>query len=286
MMPPPGPIFEAHAGAIRWSWRSDRHRAMLPDDLDARAMTIRSDDRLHAKQGRSTCRVRFDSPEGPLVVYLKRHHRLPWPDRLLAMLRPHRGATPAWKEWRHLRRAQGLGIPVPEPVAAGELSIGWGRVEGFLMIEELEGCQPLHEAIPAMQQRLGAVEFESWKRALIDEMAALTARLHGARAFHRDLYLCHYYIDPKCPEGPLYLIDLHRLKTPRFGSAWWRWKDLAQLLFSTIGVEGVTGRDRVRFWRSYRSRIGLCWPGWERRMILWRSARYLSHNDRKARRDG
>ena len=283
MMPSPGHFNRPRDGSIRWSWRSDRHRRLLPSDFDA--MAIESNDRLHAKQGRSTCRVRFDSPDGSLVVYLKRHHRLPWHRRMAAILRPQHGVTPAWEEWRHLRRAQGLGIPVPEPVAAGELSGAWGRVEGFLMIEELIGCHPLHEAIPAMQSRLDAVAFDAWKRGVIDAMATITARLHEARAFHRDLYLCHYYLDPDRPEAPLYLIDLHRLKSPRFGAIWWRWKDLAQLLFSTIGVEGVSGRDRVRFWRSYRSRIGLRWPDWDARMIRWRSARYLSHN-RKSRRVG
>ena len=281
MTPAPG----SRPAPLRWSWRSERHRSMLPDDIDASAMTLMSADRLHAKQGRSTCRVRFDSPDGPLVVYLKRHHRLPWPKRLAAMLRPGTGVTPAWEEWRHLRHARALGIPVPEPVAAGETDGPWGRVTGFLMIEELRDCLPLHETIPAMKDQLDAEGFESWKRALIDSMASVTARLHAAGAFHRDLYLCHYYLDPSKADAPLYLIDLHRLASPRFGVSWWRWKDLAQLLFSTVDVDGIVGRDRVRFWRAYRSRMGLRHARWERRMIAWRSGRYLSHN-RKARRAG
>ena len=76
----------------------------------------------------------------------------------------------------------------------------------------------------------------------------------------------------------LSLIDLHRLKEHRLWPDWWRWKDLGQLLFSTYGVDGITDRDRLRFWRSYRRRVGIRWPRWHARMVRLRAARYLEHN--------
>ncbi len=76
----------------------------------------------------------------------------------------------------------------------------------------------------------------------------------------------------------LSLIDLHRLKEHRLWPDWWRWKDLGQLLFSTYGVDGITDRDRLRFWRIYRRRVGIRRPRWHARMIRLRAARYLEHN--------
>jgi heptose I phosphotransferase len=267
----------------RWSWRSDSHRDRLPSDLESTVMHLQSDDRLHAKQGRSTCRVRFDGPTGPITVYLKRHYRLPWMVRVAALIHPDGRHSPAGAEWRHLHRGRELGLLVPEPVAAGEAIGPWGRFQSYLMVEELTGFLPLHEAIPEMARRLQPSEFTRWKRLLVSRMAELTARLHRANSFHKDLYLCHYYIDLDRSDSPLYLIDLHRLATHQVSAPWWRWKDLAQLLFSTFDVEGVDDSDRLRFWARYQRQMGMTRPGLELRMIRARAARYLAHNRKKAR---
>lgn len=277
-----GNVVDRFVRGTRWGWRSESHGDRLPADLETTVMQLQSDDRLHAKQGRSTCRVRFDSPKGPLTVYLKRHYRLPWPTRIAAMLHPEGRHSPAGSEWRHLHKGQELGLLVPEPVAAGETIGPWGQFQSYLMVEELTGFLPLHEAIPEMSRRLEPEAFDRWKRRLITAMAALTARLHGAKTFHKDLYLCHYYIDCERADSPLYLIDLHRLATHRVSSAWWRWKDLAQLLFSTVDVEGINESDCLRFWAFYRRQMQLHAPRWELRMIRARAARYLSHNRKKA----
>ena len=42
------------------AWLSDRHRGALPPDLAETVMDLDSADRHHAKQGRTTARVRFD----------------------------------------------------------------------------------------------------------------------------------------------------------------------------------------------------------------------------------
>lgn len=267
----------------RWAWRSPDHGDRLPTDLDAIVMRIQSDDRLHAKQGRSTCRVRFDAPSGPLTVYLKRHYQLPWPTRIAALLHPDGRHSPAGAEWRHLHRGRELGLLVPEPVAAGETIGPWGRFQSYLMVEELTGFLPLHEAVPSMARRLEPLDFARWKSRLITRMVELTARLHQARSFHKDLYLCHYYIDIERIDSPLYLIDLHRLASHRYSAPWWRWKDLAQLLFSSIDVQGIDDRDRLRFWLGYQKCMNLTWPALDARCIRARAARYLSHNLKKAR---
>lgn len=275
-----GSLLRRLTRGTRWTWISDDYRAALPPDLDATVMAIESADRLHAKQGRSTARVRFDSPWGPLSVYLKRHYRLPWRDRLKALLDPDGRHTPGGSELAHLERARSLGISVPDPVAAGERIGPWGTLQSFLMVAELTGSRELNEILPDLIGAMGPREFVRYKRELIAEMAAIAARLHGARAFHKDFYLCHFFLDPgeTRPGHRLTLIDLHRLAEHRLTAFRWRWKDLAQLLYSTFEVEGIDDRDRLRFWMRYRRASGLRFPRWQRRRILAKADRYRSHN--------
>lgn len=263
----------------RRTWLADRHKDVLPPDLAETVMAIESSDRYHAKQGRSTARVRFDTPAGSLSVYLKRHDGLPWSSRLAALVDPEGDHSPATTERRHLERARSLGIPVPEVVAAGEEIGPWGRLRGFLMVAELAGADEVNLVIPRLAAMLDHRAFARFKREVVAEMAETAARLHSARSFHKDLYLCHYFLDPSKPDGErLTLIDLHRLGRHRWTAWRWRWKDLGQLLYSTEGVAGIDDRDRLRFWKHYRARMRLRWPRAEARAIRSKAARYLAHN--------
>ena len=109
--------------------------------------------------------------------------------------------------------------------------------------------------------------------------------VHGRGRYHKDLYLCHFYIPERLtyyiPAGwsdDLFLIDLHRLGHHPWLGRWWQLKDLAQLLYSS-DVEGVTARGRLRFWRLYAG------PGrrrgagpWLRRGVLLRWRNYRRHH--------
>ena len=78
------------------------------------------------------------------------------------------------------------------------------------------------------------------------------------------------------------MIDLHRLDEHRLAGTFWQVKDLAQLLFSSH-VEGVTARDRVRFWKLY----GAGWPNgrgpgaWLKPLVRWKAGQYQRHNRRR-----
>jgi heptose I phosphotransferase len=262
---------------------------MLPPDLDARIMTLESRDRLHAKQGRSTARVLFRADGGqpgsprPLAVYLKRHHRLSWPSRLAALFDPGGRHSPGAAELAHLQRAQALGVPVPDVVAGGERIGPWCALQSYLLVAELTGFQELNVCLPELASELAPRAFAALKRRLSAEMARITAALHGARVFHKDLYLCHFFLDrERIRANPadvrLALIDLHRLAEHRLWPDRWRWKDLGQLLYSTHGIAGIDDRDRLRFWAHYRRRLGLRHPRWQARMVRLKAARYRAHN--------
>jgi hypothetical protein len=257
-------------------------------------MDVPVTDRFHAKQGRSTGRWILQRNDESLAVYLKRHYRLSRWRGWLATLWPRRSWSPALQEWQHLQWAREQGFPVPSNVAAGEIVGPWGQLQSVLAVEELTGMLPLHEAIPLASENLEPRVFRNWKRGLITEIARLACDLHGRRYFHKDLYLCHFYIPEElCSPRKfgnssnydfrkrVYLIDLHRLGRHRLTWPIWQVKDLAQLAYSSE-IEGVETRDRMQFWREYlaTSRMSLL-GGWLRKAIQLKWKRYRNHNAKR-----
>jgi heptose I phosphotransferase len=193
-----GTLWQRWVRGVSWTWINERFRARVPDDLATTVMTLESHDRFHAKQGRSTARVVLIRTDPPLAVYLKRHFRLPWPARLAALVDPTGKHSPAAAEWAHLEQARALGIDVPEVVAAGE-RIGPGtHLQSFVMIAELAGCEAVNELLPQLVKQLDSRALEALKRSVVAELARITATLHAARVFHKDLYLCHFFLDQGC----------------------------------------------------------------------------------------
>jgi heptose I phosphotransferase len=263
-----------HVGSLRERWtRGFRHIRQAPDWTDFagpdwvdRIMSVEVTDRLFRKQGRSIARWTLEAPDGRrLIVFLKRHFVQPRRLGLLAVLFPGRAWSPGMQEWEHLEWAEKQGLPVPRPVAAGELVGPNGRLRSFIAIAELTGMLPLHEAVPLAGQSLAPATFRIWKQNLSDELVRLSVAFHGRRVFHKDWYLCHFYIDeadtqhvPETWAGRVRVIDLHRMARHPVTSLWRRAKDLAQLLYSS-DVPGVTDDDRRGFWARYRTHTRLPW---------------------------
>jgi heptose I phosphotransferase len=252
-------------------------------------MQLALTDREHTKQGRSIGRKVFTDGRERLSVYLKRHYRLSRWHGALATLFPGRAWSPGLQEWQRIRWAQEQGFPVPRAVAAGQFVGPWGRLQGFLAVEELHGMLPLHEAIPRAHRALDPRTFARWKRGRTGELARVAREVHRRKVFHKDLYFCHFYIPealmravPPVWTDRVVMIDLQRLARHTVTTLWWQTKDLAQLLFSS-DVEGVTPRDRVRFWKLYRQE----WPGgkappaWLRPLVRWKEGLYRRHNARR-----
>jgi tRNA A-37 threonylcarbamoyl transferase component Bud32 len=279
-------------GVRRWRQRPDwPHFAGA--NWAERIMDLAVTDRFHAKQGRSAGRwiVTNSAAEQTrrLSVYLKRHYELSWWRGWLATLWPWRNWSPAWQEWRQLEWARQQGVPVPRSVAVAEYVGPWGKLRSCLAVEELAGMLPLPQAIPLAAVRQDARSFRHWKRGLAAEMARLTRMLHDRRCFHKDLYLCHFFIPSQDTRGVpaegwrgrLHLIDLHRLAHHPLTWRILQTKDLAELLYAS-GIVGVDARDRLAFWRAYcgdgphRPR---CW--WTRWFVLYRWRRYCRHNARR-----
>jgi heptose I phosphotransferase len=277
-------------GVRRLRQRADWEAFAGPDWAN-HILAVPVTDRFHAKEGRSTGRWIIHAGGRRLGVYLKRHYRLPWWHGLLAALWPDAGWSPAFQEWRNLEWARGQGLPVPAAVAAGEFIGPWGRLQSVLAVEELRDMLPLHEAVPAAAARLSRATFGRWKRGLAVELARLARELHACRRFHKDLYLCHFYIlaadtehVPAGWHGRVHVIDLHRLA--HYPWTWWLWqaKDLGQLLYSS-DVQGIGVRDRLRFWKAYLRTEHQTWAAWVLRWVIlckWRL--YRRHNLKRRRK--
>jgi heptose I phosphotransferase len=261
----------------------------MPAEWADSIMSAPVTDRFHQKQGRSTGRWVLSRNGRSLTVYLKRHYRLEWWRCILAILRPGGAWSPAVQEWNHLRFARRQGWQVPRALAVGEI-VGPGlRLASFLAIEELTGMEGLHDLIPEAYRRLPAAEFDRWKAAGVRELARVVALLHEGGWFHKDLYLCHFYVPVSSVHqagvrrGEVYMIDLHRLGRHRLTRAWWQVKDLGQLLYSSF-ILGVTARDRLRFWKYYCRALGVAGKRrWLLRLIEWKASRYRDHNQKQKR---
>jgi heptose I phosphotransferase len=258
--------------------------AHLGDDWSNRIMQADIDDDFHAKQGRSTCRWVLEGAGRRLVVYLKRHYELPRRHGLLAALWPSGDWSPGMTERRNLEWAREQGLRVPAVVAAGEYLGPWGKLQSFLAIEELTEMLPLHEAIPLASRQMPAARFRLWKAGLVRELARLARVLHDRSRFHKDLYLCHFFIRradiSHVPNwrNRIFMIDFHRLAYHPLTRFFWVSKDLGQMLYSAQ-IDGVDARDRLRFWHAYLGgRTRSPWARLLRRMVLMRGRIYSRHN--------
>jgi hypothetical protein len=251
-------------GVVRLWQREDWHN-FAGRDWAEDIMEVQATECCQAKQGRSTwrwalpARAGVGGSPGELTVYLKRQTHFSWWRWLRACAGLRGGWSPAVREWHNLHWAREQGFSVPEPVAAAEFQGPGPRLQSCLAVAELTGMLSLDQALTRAVATMDAVTFRVWKAGLIEEAARQIRRLHDRRHFHKDLYLCHFYVHQADLEtlplagwkGRLFVIDLHRLAHHPWTWPWWQMKDLAQLLYSAERA-GMTARDRLRFWWAYR----------------------------------
>ncbi len=273
----------------RQLWARDDWALFVGGDWADQLFETPATDDYHQKQGRNTGRFVFTHGSRALKVYLKRHLALPRWRGWLAALWPSGQWSPALQEWDRLRWAAHQGLRVPTVVAAGEFLDAGGRFRSFLALEELPNMVALHQAIPLAQASKSGPEFTAWKAGLIVELARIARTFHDQCRYHKDLYLCHFFVDrqdltdtPSDWRGRVAIIDLQRLTKHPVTWPWWIVKDLGQLLYSSR-QHGITVWDRMRFWRQYRK--GAAFPRLHG-LLAWavrlKGERYRDHNQKLA----
>jgi heptose I phosphotransferase len=178
--------------------------------------------------------------------FIKRHRGATWGEILKNLLSLRLPVVSARNEYRAIRKLQELGLRAPAIAAFGSRGLLPGSLESFLITEDVgphetleDHCRPWSQQPPAFTA----------KRAMIEELADISHRLHTNGVCHRDYYLCHFL--RTAADAPLTVIDLHRALVKRRLDQRWIIKDLAGLYFSAMDA-GLTRRDLFRFMRSYR----------------------------------
>ncbi len=145
---------------------------------------------------------------------------------------------PGVAEWMNHRMLIEMNIPVPEPVAAGQVADG----SSFFCSAAVESGVPLDAWWADAAHR---------DRAIVRQLASIVRRMHALPVCHRDLYLCHVLFVADRRE--LVILDWQRLTGEPGGRLRRRWfvKDLAALLHSSRALPGVTRTDRLRFLLGY-----------------------------------
>ncbi len=155
--------------------------------------------------------------------------------------------------------------------------IGWGRVAGrgaFVISEDLRGFQAADKLLAS------GMPFER----LLQPAADLASRLHAAGLHHRDLYLCHFFVNVEDPTD-LRLIDAARVKPlPRCSMFRRRWivKDLAQFWYSTLECP-ITDLQREAWLERYATARGIG-DSSRLRSSIERKAASIGRHDAKLRR--
>ena len=220
--------------------------------------------------------------------YLKKHYGRTWRTWLASFVVLVPPRSPGRSEAENAIALNALGIEVMPLTAYGEKLHADGRLESFLLSEELqdycelqdfieqrfelptctipEGCQRLAPGRGATRgsdsratldpgggtARAGYDPFGVHSlRGLIVQVADIARRFHAAGFNHRDFYCCHFLVKEMSPgQFDVRLIDLQRVQRRRWFRRRWIVKDLAQL--ASMSPDAHVGcREKVLFLRHY-----------------------------------
>ncbi|MFQ5490181.1 MAG: lipopolysaccharide kinase InaA family protein [Phycisphaerae bacterium] len=216
-------------------------------------------------------RLRVELP-GLGRCYLKRYAQPPAGVQLRRLASGGLGRSTAAMEWGRIQQLERAGIGTLNGLAMAQRMVGpWERVSAVLLAEL--GGASLESYAVRHSQRVA--------KQMIAALADFVGRFHGAGWVHRDLYLCHVFVEWQDAEPSFRLIDLARMFRPRFRGRRWRVKDLAALNYSTP-ASVATPSDRLRFLKRYLA-IGKLDPAGRRlaRRIAVKTARIARHDARR-----
>ena len=232
---------------------------------------------LGQRADRVRMRIELDNAEGKKVFYLKRYNRSGCIRRLFMSLGVC-SRSKGRRELTNICRMQKASLATLVVAAVGESGVNEGS---FILVEELSGCQPLHEFMASFLANSDQAKMLRGKRELIRALAKYVKKLHAAGLDHRDLYLCHFFVRPEEPVQSLRLIDLQRIRRSwglqqRHGFI----KDLAALNYSADHRD-ISRTDRFRFALEY---FGTHRPNLRQRLFLRavvRKTERIGRHDRK-----
>lgn len=193
-------------------------------------------------------RVCFRLGDNGPMVYLKRYHRTPKIRQIVNWFEQRRRRCTSVYDGHRTEELDAVGVAVPKTIAYGYEWDGLFEKRSFIMIHEICDAHSLEET-PALLRDFSPVAARR-RKDFIREVADFVRRFHDTGCRHRDLYLCHLFLDRN---DKLAMIDLHRSFKPLLLGERFRTKDLAQLYYSSP-KSCITRTDRLRFYLAYRRR--------------------------------
>jgi len=202
---------------------------------------------------RITLQFTLDDSGRTRTFYIKRHGRSSLKEYIKPLLSLRWPILGARNEWNALLAFHEAGLPTMTPVAMGQ-----DGAHSFLITEALENCTKLSELESGPHHESTSAHDlpQPDRRSVMDELAKITRRMHGAGLHHQDYYLGHLLlpnpaVTGQAPPDRIYVIDLGRARQQRPLARRWIVKDLAQLNFS---AHDVSDSERMRFLRQYLGR--------------------------------
>lgn len=212
-------------------------------------------------RGRKTIQVAL----GGKSYFIKQHFGVGWAEilkNLIAFKKPILGAM---TEVSAIQKLNDIGIPTTPLVAYGQRGRNPATMQSFVMTEDLGEIITVEDLCADWQGYP-----QSFKQALMQAMAELAAKLHGAGLAHRDFYLCHFVLKKQdfdsagASVANLHLIDLHRMLQGQASSGRAVMKDIAGLYFSAMQY-GLTAQDLEIFRQHYLPQNAAFWAQVESR---------------------
>lgn len=189
--------------------------------------------------------------------FIKAHRGAGWREVLKNLLYGRAPIVSAEPEWQAIEELNRCGVATPGVAGRGLRGRAPAQLESFVLMPALEGMISLEDLARDWRGATGR-QRALLKRALLQGIADIARRMHGAGLNHRDFYLCHFLARDRdwsrwVPGEPveLTLIDLHRVQSRARVPERWLVKDLGGLLFSALDA-GLTRRDLLRFISAYR----------------------------------
>ncbi|MFQ5805502.1 MAG: lipopolysaccharide kinase InaA family protein [Phycisphaerae bacterium] len=234
--------------------------------------------------GRRRWRWQWQDGAGDVVLYVKRYAGTPLGEQWDRIRRQNVRHSRAYWEFVQSQRLGEAHIRVPPAVGFVEQMRGTFERRSALLLEGVpgDGCDRVWRRL--CEQRAPVTRGIA-RHDLAVRLARFVAAFHGTGFCHRDLYLCHIFVDldPQGGQPPRFaLIDLARTHRPRFRRMRWIIKDLSQLDASAC-QSGATRSDRWRFLLAYLNlQPGAPRARWYARRIVRKSEKILRRAARKS----
>lgn len=197
---------------------------------------------------RSRMQFQIDSPA--TTLFLKRYNHPSMAVQIKNWIAGKKKSSLAISEIEPAARLSQAGINTPKTIGYGQK---WGlffEEQSFSITEKIADAESLEKKLPDCF--LGQPTKENLQRRedFIAKLAGFIKKFHDTGFRHRDLYLCHIFVNKN---QEFFLIDLARAFKPRFLADRYRVKDLAQLYYSSPG-KYFTRTDRLLFYFNYLGR--------------------------------